>query len=202
MRALCYQKIGRSCAVAVGWVPRTNGLTGPITAGHGRENVDSAGICGVLFSETSTGARHRHEPTPRPVRQARPAAPVRHAQPLRGEGHRPAVRGRGLLRRPRPAPGPLRDGTAGERGQGHLRGGGGAVRGLAPHLLPHAQGVPGGRAGRADPGAARAEGPAHGRVGARRLVGPIEARFGVRVHPRGLEKALERAQKKPRDPQP
>ncbi len=42
----------------------------------------------------------------------------------------------------------------------------------------------------------------HGRVGARRLVPLIEAEFGVRVHPRGLEKALERAQKKPPDPQP
>ena len=42
----------------------------------------------------------------------------------------------------------------------------------------------------------------HGRVGARRLVPLIEAQFGVRVHPRGLEKALERAQKKPPDPQP
>ena len=36
----------------------------------------------------------------------------------------------------------------------------------------------------------------HGRVGARRLVPLIEAEFGVRVHPRGLEKALERSQKK------
>ena len=35
----------------------------------------------------------------------------------------------------------------------------------------------------------------HGRVGARRLVPLIEAEFGVRVHPRGLEKALERIQK-------
>ena len=37
----------------------------------------------------------------------------------------------------------------------------------------------------------------HGRVGARRLVPLIEAEFGVRIHPRGLEKALERIQKKP-----
>ena len=36
----------------------------------------------------------------------------------------------------------------------------------------------------------------HGRVGARRLAPLIEAEFGVRVHPRGLEKALERVQKK------
>lgn len=36
----------------------------------------------------------------------------------------------------------------------------------------------------------------HGHVGARRLVPLIEAEFGVRVHPRGLEKALERIQKK------
>ena len=36
----------------------------------------------------------------------------------------------------------------------------------------------------------------HGHVGARRLVPLIEAEFGVRVHPRGLEKALERTQKK------
>lgn len=42
----------------------------------------------------------------------------------------------------------------------------------------------------------------HGRVGARRLVPLIEAEFGVRVHPRGLEKALARAQKKPPQPQP
>ena len=42
----------------------------------------------------------------------------------------------------------------------------------------------------------------HGRVGARRLVPLIEAEFGVRVHPRGLEKALERIQKKPRETGP
>ena len=36
----------------------------------------------------------------------------------------------------------------------------------------------------------------HGRVGARRLVPLIEAEFGVRVHPRGIEKALARGQKK------
>ena len=30
----------------------------------------------------------------------------------------------------------------------------------------------------------------------------IEAEFGVRVHPRGLEKALERIQKKPLEPEP
>ena len=35
----------------------------------------------------------------------------------------------------------------------------------------------------------------HGRVGARRLVPLIEAEFGVRIHPRGLEKALERIKK-------
>ena len=40
----------------------------------------------------------------------------------------------------------------------------------------------------------------HGRVGARRLAPLIEVEFGVRVHPRGLEKALERVQKKPLDP--
>lgn len=40
----------------------------------------------------------------------------------------------------------------------------------------------------------------HGRVGARRLVPLIEAEFGVRVHPRGLEKALERIQKKALEP--
>lgn len=42
----------------------------------------------------------------------------------------------------------------------------------------------------------------HGRVGARRLAPLIEAEFGVRVHPRGLEKALERVQKKPLEPGP
>ena len=42
----------------------------------------------------------------------------------------------------------------------------------------------------------------HGRVGARRLAPLIEAEFGVRVHPRGLEKALERLQKKPLEPGP
>ena len=42
----------------------------------------------------------------------------------------------------------------------------------------------------------------HGRVGARRLAPLIEAEFGVRVHPRGLEKALERVQKKPLEPEP
>ena len=42
----------------------------------------------------------------------------------------------------------------------------------------------------------------HGRVGARRLVPLIEAEFCVRVHPRGLEKALERIQKKPREAGP
>ena len=42
----------------------------------------------------------------------------------------------------------------------------------------------------------------HGRVGARRLAPLIEAEFGVRVHPRGLEKALERIQKKPREAGP
>ena len=40
----------------------------------------------------------------------------------------------------------------------------------------------------------------HGRVGARRLVPLIEAEFGVRVHPRGLEKAIERLEKKAREP--
>ena len=40
----------------------------------------------------------------------------------------------------------------------------------------------------------------HGRVGARRLAPLIEAEFGVRVHPSGLEKALERVQKKPLEP--
>ena len=42
----------------------------------------------------------------------------------------------------------------------------------------------------------------HGRVGARRLAPLIEAEFGVKVHPRGLEKALERLQKKPLEPGP
>ena len=42
----------------------------------------------------------------------------------------------------------------------------------------------------------------HGRVGARRLVPLIEAEFGVKVHPRGLEKALERGQKKLPEPAP
>ena len=41
-----------------------------------------------------------------------------------------------------------------------------------------------------------------GRVGARRLVPLIEAEFGVTVHPRGLEKALDRAQKKTLEPGP
>lgn len=36
----------------------------------------------------------------------------------------------------------------------------------------------------------------HGRVGAARLVPLIEKRFGVRLHPRGLEKALARRKKK------
>ena len=36
----------------------------------------------------------------------------------------------------------------------------------------------------------------HGRVGARRLVPLIEERFGITVHPRGLEKALARGKKK------
>ena len=36
----------------------------------------------------------------------------------------------------------------------------------------------------------------YGRVGARRLVPLIETEFGVRVHPRGLEKALARPPKK------
>ena len=36
----------------------------------------------------------------------------------------------------------------------------------------------------------------HGRVGARRLVPIIEKKFNVQVHPRGLEKALARTQKK------
>ena len=36
----------------------------------------------------------------------------------------------------------------------------------------------------------------HGRIGAKRLVPLIEAEFGVRIHPRGLEKALARAEKK------
>lgn len=42
----------------------------------------------------------------------------------------------------------------------------------------------------------------HGRVGARRLVQMIEAEFGVRLHPRGLEKALGRGKKKSREPGP
>lgn len=42
----------------------------------------------------------------------------------------------------------------------------------------------------------------HGRVGARRLVPVIEAEFGVRVHPRGLEKAIERDKKKSPEPGP
>ena len=42
----------------------------------------------------------------------------------------------------------------------------------------------------------------HGRVGARRLVPLIEAEFGVRVHPRGLEKAIERGKKKSQEPGP
>lgn len=36
----------------------------------------------------------------------------------------------------------------------------------------------------------------HGRIGARRLVPLIEAEFGVRLHPRGIEKALARDEKK------
>ena len=40
----------------------------------------------------------------------------------------------------------------------------------------------------------------HGRIGARRLVPLIEAEFGVRIHPRGLEKALVRAEKKTLEP--
>ena len=39
----------------------------------------------------------------------------------------------------------------------------------------------------------------HGRVGARRLVPLIEQRFGITVHPRGLEKALARGKKKLED---
>ena len=42
----------------------------------------------------------------------------------------------------------------------------------------------------------------HARVGARRLVQMIEAEFGVRLHPRGLEKALGRGKKKLRKPGP
>ncbi len=42
----------------------------------------------------------------------------------------------------------------------------------------------------------------YGRVGARRLVPLIEAEFGVKLHPRGLEKALERGQKKLPEPAP
>ena len=37
----------------------------------------------------------------------------------------------------------------------------------------------------------------HGRVGARKLVPLIAERFAVQLHPRGLEKALARASKKP-----
>ncbi len=37
----------------------------------------------------------------------------------------------------------------------------------------------------------------HGRVGSRKLVPLIAERFGVTLHPRGLEKALARAKKKP-----
>ena len=40
----------------------------------------------------------------------------------------------------------------------------------------------------------------HGRIGARRLVPLIEAEFGVRMHPRGLEKALARGEKKTLEP--
>ena len=36
----------------------------------------------------------------------------------------------------------------------------------------------------------------HGRIGARRLVPLVEAEFGLRLHPRAIEKALERRQKK------
>ena len=42
----------------------------------------------------------------------------------------------------------------------------------------------------------------HGRIGAARLVPLIEERFGVKVHPRGLEKALARRGKKGREPVP
>ena len=40
----------------------------------------------------------------------------------------------------------------------------------------------------------------HGRVGSRKLVPLIAERFGVSLHPRGLEKALARAKKKPPRP--
>ena len=43
---------------------------------------------------------------------------------------------------------------------------------------------------------ARSHRARHGRIGARRLVPLIEAEFGVRLHPRGIEKALARAEKK------
>ena len=42
----------------------------------------------------------------------------------------------------------------------------------------------------------------HGRTGAAQLVPMIEERFGVRLHPRGLEKALARRGKNAREPMP
>ncbi len=40
----------------------------------------------------------------------------------------------------------------------------------------------------------------HGRVGARKLVPLVEAEFGLKLHPRAIEKALERRQKKTSEP--
>ena len=42
----------------------------------------------------------------------------------------------------------------------------------------------------------------HGRTGAAQLVPMIEQRFGVKLHPRGLEKALARRGKNAREPAP
>ena len=211
------QKLGRSCAAVLGKECRAMAGTGPIMAGRSRPIVDLGGVCSVLFFKTRpehfTAMKKRRDPTDKQdrLRQAGTLnrTPERVSDPLLAVGD--FFDARDLLQVRYEMVRLVRLGEA-ALAQAAERFGvsrptcfrmlkafdGGGLQGLIP--------------ARRGPRGPHKIGPEivrfvedyraeHGRVGARRLVPLIEAEFGVRVHPRGLEKALARAQKKPLDPQ-
>src|SRR6266571_638514 len=157
---------------------------------------------------TTVPAGRRHGPAriiggPEGDRAARVAVP----EPAPRAGHRRGVRGRGLLRRPRHGAGQVRDGapvTAAAAAFGYSRPSyyqaaaalaGSGLEGLEPAR-------PGPRGGHkltgeiiAWAGQQLAADPA---LRAGRLAGPIAEQFGVRVHPRSIERALARRRGHPK----
>ena len=111
-----------------------------------------------VITWTRSGCGRRHGQAGR--RQGRRAGGVPDAEQRSAEGDRPGVHGRRVLRSRRPAAGEVRDGAAGRGGRRAGVRGGRRVRVRAPERLQRPGGAGGRRAGRADPGQARAQGRA------------------------------------------